>query len=91
MARRGRKRKDVTHVDDATDIHIIMQIKSAADLDYDKKLVFKNGDEVYITKEIAADLLQYYESLKPEDKQAWQWYVFESMRNFLDEVRLLTT
>lgn len=80
--RRGRPSKNPQN-EDATDQHIIMQLRKAALLNGQKKVEFRNGDTAYISPETAVKVIAYYNNLpRPSDKAEFQDYISYSFEWF---------
>lgn len=81
MARRGRKRKDPNFIEDATDQHIILQLRSAIDLK-EKLITFKNGDTLVVKASEAESLVSKYMDSSNQEKLVMQEILFESADSF---------
>lgn len=77
--RRGRPRKDGSG--DATDIHIIMQLRKTITLS-EHNIEFRNGDKLVVKASEGAIILNEYDKLDNYQKFDYQDYISFSKENF---------
>lgn len=80
--RRGRPSKNPS-TDEATDQHIIMQLRKVAILNGQKKVEFRNGDTSYVHPDVAVKLIAQYNAMdRPSAKAEFQDFISFSLEQF---------
>lgn len=81
--RRGRPRKDGGG--DATDIHIIMQLRKTITLG-EYTIEFRNGDKLLVDSTLGNKICSHYSDLNNQDKFDFQDFISASKENFLSKI-----